>query len=156
MIENIEKEYNDLVAKFGLPSFNKLNSEFEISSIEKHDFLLRNVRRKMHEKLEFFSKAVESIIHPSGESIVSSYESDFFSDEEKNSLASLHKKLLIFERRSSLLEIGSSDENEVIFINDLFNEWDNIKSSINGVINKLITEWTNESSDNESEGKYFG
>jgi len=156
MSENIEKEYNILVVKFSLPSFNKLNQEFEISSIEKPDFLLRNIRRKMHEKLEFFSKTVESIIHPSGESIVSSYESDFFSDEEKNSLVSLHKKLLIFERRSSLLDIESSEENEAIFINDLFNEWNNLKSSLKNVLNKLITGWTNESSDNESGGKYFG
>lgn len=153
---DIEMEYKNLSKLFNLPKFSELNNEFEIHSIDKPDFVLRNLRRKMHEKVEFFSKIIESIIHPSGESIIHSYESDFFSEEEKNKLTDIHKKLLIYERKSILLDIGSSEENEAVFINNLFSEWNSIKSDLKNIMNKLISGWDNESSDSDSGGRYFG
>ncbi len=52
---NIKEEYEKL--KHKLPEFNRLNEEFEISRVEseyKKEFLLRDIRRKINDKLIFF------------------------------------------------------------------------------------------------------
>jgi len=53
MVNEIEKEYGKLSKKFKLPKFKEIDSEFEISNLENERFLIRNILRKVEEKLEF-------------------------------------------------------------------------------------------------------
>ena len=43
----VKKEYDVLKKKYNLPDFEALDKEFEISTIEKPDFLLRNIKKKI-------------------------------------------------------------------------------------------------------------
>ena len=53
IMEEIETEYKQLKSKHDLPEYNFLEDKFEISSIDNGPFLLRNIRRKISEKIEF-------------------------------------------------------------------------------------------------------
>ena len=50
----IKEEYEKLKEKHNLPDFKEINNEFEITTIEKEEFLLREIRRKIYEKIELY------------------------------------------------------------------------------------------------------
>ena len=56
MEQEIKKRYEELVKKYKLPSFTSLNNEFEISTIEHEEFLLREIRRKIDENPNEFAR----------------------------------------------------------------------------------------------------
>ena len=89
---NIKDEYNKL--KHKLPKFEDLDEEFEISNsnIKEKSFLLRNLRRRINDKVIFYCRIIEGLIYPSQGNIVSMYELKSFADDEKNLMSELYKK----------------------------------------------------------------
>lgn len=78
--DKLRKQFNDL------PEFNLLNNEFEISSIEKEDFLLRQIRRRTTERVETILKLADEFLHPGAETFTSFYECSCFDEAEKKAL----------------------------------------------------------------------
>ena len=56
---SVKETYQKLSKKYQLPPFAEIDTAFEISTIEYEEFLLREVRRKMVEKLDSFIKVLE-------------------------------------------------------------------------------------------------
>ena len=59
-----KENYLKFAKKFSLPSYDELNNDFEISSIEEEQFLIRAVRRKIAEKMDIYAKIIETILMP--------------------------------------------------------------------------------------------
>ena len=103
MINEIETEYNKLSKKYKLPKFKEIDEEFEISNLETPNFLVRNALRKTAEKLEFYIDVIGNLVHPDASSLSSMYEIRFFSDDEKDNMYNLFKKLM--EANRNILEL---------------------------------------------------
>ena len=153
---DIKEEYEKLLEKYkNLPSFAELNNEFELNSIEKPNFLMRNIRRKINEKVMFFCKILESVLYPSLQTTISGYEANFFNDQEKNSLMLLHKKLMIFEKESLFLDIEcNSEEKDAEYIKKVYNQWKEFKFEMNNAVKKMMNSWNEELKDDGE--TYFG
>ena len=151
---NIENEYESLKKSHKLPDFKELNEEFELNSIEKKEFLIRNIRRRLNEKVIFFCRIIENLIYPSSQSPLSAYESNFFSDEKKQDLAKLHKKLMVFERQSMLLDTNPNSDGDAEYINKMHSEWDSFKKEITETVKEMKDSWHSELKDEEH--VYFG
>ena len=52
----IKTLYQSLAKKHNLPDYDKINNEFEIATIEHTAFLLREIRKKISEKVELYKK----------------------------------------------------------------------------------------------------
>ena len=89
---NLKKEYALISKKYKLPDFEALNNEFEFN-IEKSNFLLRNIRRRMFDKMSWFLRIVENIIFPS-QSHLLAYEGSFFDEAKRRELKEIIEKLL--------------------------------------------------------------
>ena len=152
---NLKNEYDKLKVKHKLPDFESLNKEFELEYIEKKYFILRAVRRRLNEKLMLFSKILEIILFPSGQSPISSHESSFFSDSKKQELFSLYKKFMSIERNSLKLDVTPDETGDVDFIKNLLKEWPSFKKEIEQVVNEMHESWLKEIKE-ESENKYLG
>lgn len=150
---NLKEEYQKFT-KYNLPSYEEINKEFEIYSIEKPDFLLTNIRRRIHEKLAFFARILEGILYPNPSSLVNIQEAKFFTEEEKNEILNLYKKLVILERNSDKLDIKGDEKDEADFINKIFKEWPAIRDQMLDFIKKIEKEWKKE--EKSSEDFYFG
>ena len=98
MANAIEQEYNKLSKKYKLPKFNELDSEFEVSNLENERFLIKSILRKIVEKLEFYIEVIGNLVHPDASSLTTMYEVRFFSEDEKNNMYGLFKKMMIFDR----------------------------------------------------------
>ncbi len=152
---DIEKEYAALSKKYKLPDFKSLDEEFEASSFDSEKFLLKGIIRKIAEKLELYIDLIGSLVHPDGSSISSMYEIRFFSDNEKNEMYILFKKMMKCYR-NAIEEILANDAKEQAqFLNSFFAEWMEMKKSLRRHISRMKESWEKESTIEEDLG-YFG
>jgi len=155
MIQDIEKEYNTLCKKFKLPKFKDLDVEFEISTLENHGFLLRNILRKIEEKLEFYIDTINNLLQPDMASLVSLHELRFFTDDEKNDIYRIFKILVKTSRNIIELVLEHDEKNQADFLNKFFDQWLGIKIELINYIGKMKDSWEKETSIKEDLG-YFG
>ena len=137
---DIKKGYESLRKKYKLPEFKKLDSMFEISAIEGGKFLTRDIRRRIFDILENYSKSIEGILYPET-TLNSLYESRFFSDNDKERIFKLYKELMTLQKRALLVSTLDSEKEDVNFIIDVFEGWDSIKTELNGIFEKLKKAW---------------
>jgi hypothetical protein len=156
MEQEIKERYEDLTKKYKLPPFNSLNNEFEISTIENKEFLLREIRRKIDEKIELYVKLLEGILQPDTSSLSDMYECSVFNDKEKDVIFKLFKKLLFFHRFSIETSVGEDDKRSVEFINDFWKDWSGIKDEFSDFVKKMKEEWIKENKIIDEERRYLG
>ncbi len=153
---DLEKKYTSLQKKYKLPTFKELDTEFEISSLEKDDPVLRCVRRKMNEKVIFFCKIAEGILYPHEKSHLNAYESSFFGDEQKQEIQKIHRPLMVFERRSLKLDILCSEAEDAAFINELWSQWKTYKKAVFEIVQTMEKAWKSTPRQEKSDEQYFG
>ncbi|MBS3133622.1 hypothetical protein J4214_00135 [Candidatus Woesearchaeota archaeon] len=139
---NLIEEYDKL--KHNLPNFNKLNDEFEVSRNQndyEKEFLLRDIRRKMNDKVIFFCRIIEGLLFPTHANIISMYETKYFDENTKKVILDLYRQLMIFERESLKLDINSESEKEAKYINDVYNKWIEYKKEMKNMIELMQDAW---------------
>ncbi len=137
-----QKEYDELRKKYPeLPSYEAVNSEFEIYSIEKPDFLTRQIRRKIVERMDLFLEILEQVIQPNTERFVSFYECSCFNDKEKNEVLVLFKKLMVYYRSLVVADVIQDEKNDVRVIREVFNEWPGLRKQILPYLEKVKMHW---------------
>tara|TARA_Y100000310_G_scaffold226034_1_gene228115 strand:- start:2888 stop:3358 length:471 start_codon:yes stop_codon:yes gene_type:complete len=153
--EHIKKRYKHYKKLYKLPAFEKLDSEFELSTIEQDDLLLSDIRRKISEKIDFFCEIIESSLQPDTASIASMHECKFLEDDEKEKLYTTYKKLMLMNKSAILLGIHSTNEEEAVFINEAFKNLPELKQHILTHARKMKDTWVNHTDIQEELG-YFG
>ena len=143
---DIEKEYKILQRKYKLPSFNEIEDDFEISIIKEDlipkKFILRMVRRKINEKLVFFIRFLEGIIHPQSPSIIAMHESKYLLVEDRDKALEILKELMVYERRALILEVESDDKSDSEYIKEAFKGWADTKKELLRIFSLMKDSWT--------------
>jgi hypothetical protein len=153
-MEKIQKKYAEHIVKFSLPSYCEIDSDFEIFDIDDEKYMLREIRKRIHEKIEDYVKIIEPFLQPEA-FIKDMHECKILNDEEKKKIYALYKRLMFFGRYSIEISINENDEKSALFINEVFKEWDNIKKKILFLVVKMKESWLNETDDEEKVG-YMG
>ena len=154
MEEKIRKKYEELKKKYSLPDFEELNKEFEISIIEYEDFLLREIRKKIADKINTMCEFFEDLLSPDN-TIANLYEYKAFNDAEREDVFRLYKRLKVLEKLSLELSLNHDEKKDAEFINEFFSSWESIKNKIIKIIRKMRDFWEKESTKKENE-EYFG
>ena len=150
----IKEKYQELSKKHKLPSFDEINNEFEISTIEKEDFLLREVRRKIIERIELYATFLEEILQPEA-TVSNMHESKAFDAKEREDIFKLYKKLMFLSRLSTETAINEDDNKTSEYIDEVFRDWNQIKESFLKFAKKSKECWLKESDIKEQLG-YLG
>ncbi|HIH42153.1 TPA: hypothetical protein HA246_00750 [Candidatus Woesearchaeota archaeon] len=154
MADEIKAEYEKLRKKYSsLPDYNKLNDEFEIANIDYPNFLLREIRHKMCDKIVDFAKIFEELI--TAESFVNMHELKAFVSEDKKKIFDLFRELMKINRSSLLLRLTEDDKANAKFIGDSLQQWIQLKKEILPVLQKLESAWDNDI-DIKQKLTYFG
>ncbi len=153
---DLEKEYNNLKKKYKLPDFEKLNNEFELTSYKDIDprFLLRNIRKRIIDRVASIIRFLEDILHPSGQSIVLMNEVKFFDENKLNEINSLLKKFMLIARQSLVLDTDLNEEEDAGFIMVVLKEWPDLKKELKAIAVVLRDSWKAEEKTNTE--SYFG
>ena len=155
-LENLKKEYMKLQEKYGLPVFEELNNDFQIekaSEIET-DFLLREIRKLIVERLFNYLRFVESFLNPVSVPMFVFSIIKTFSEKEKEKLTEIYKKLAKREVELIELDIDSTEEKEAKFIKDSHKLWQEIKKDVLEVVEVIKKNW--DTKVEEGKKDYFG
>ena len=154
MVPEIESLYEVLKEKYKLPSYAKLNWEYEIGNIEEDDLLIRNIRKKITEKIEYMINILSSIIQPETDA-ANLHEASFFDDKEKEDILSMYKLLMYYYRYSSKLNVHDSEKENADFILEADDELKKMKPNLLKYFDKIKESWTKEMKTKDAAG-YFG
>ena len=147
-LAKLKSDYEKLRTKYKLPTFNELNIEFEIEKLQERetDFLLRQTRRAMVEKVAVVIRFLEIIVNPAeGQAPLYIYSVlKNVSPEMRKVIERVYKELTIIELASLSLDIDYDEKNEVKFINEISGKWPRIKKDLKDITNKLGVVWTHE------------
>lgn len=150
----VKEAYEELQKQYGLPDYDVLDKDFEISGIDEDDFSLRNVRKKLTDKIDHVKSLIDDLFHPDN-TFAALKESAEFSDEDRDNLIQIYQKLMFFYRRATELSIEDSDQLNADFINDFYKIWPDTKASVLQYIKRLKKVWNGDISTKEVVG-YLG
>lgn len=148
------EEFEKIKKKFSLPDYDMLDHEFEVSTLEDEQFFLRGIREKIDEKIERLVNMFDDLLHPKS-TFTSNVESNALTDQDKEDIVNIMKRLMYFHRRATELSLDDSDKLNADFITELFKEWDDLKTRSLKIINKMKTVWTEDELKKEVVG-YLG
>ena len=151
---DIEKSYEPLRKRHNLPPFKEIDEEFEISTIESDKFLLREIRKKIYEKIEDAGHILEDILQPDA-NISVMYEARVFDDDEKKDIFNLYRKMMYWKRMFNEAYVANSEQMDAELINTVFSSWKDIKKEMSSLIRKLRDSWL-EDVDTKTDLPYFG
>jgi hypothetical protein len=134
------KSYDALKKKFDLPDYDDLDNEFEISLLEEAPFPLRNIRRKIAEKVDFYTRFLEEQLQPEA-TLPLIHECKYFTDEEKSEMFKFYMKLMLICRASAQLGIEEDDKKTAAFIVKTLKEWKEMKLQLSGYVKKVRDAW---------------
>ncbi|MCX6742035.1 MAG: hypothetical protein NTX24_02565 [Candidatus Pacearchaeota archaeon] len=138
-LAHFKKQYEPLRKKYKLPSFDDLNKEFEIEKIQERetDFILREIRKGVGEKVGAFLRFFEAVLNPVVAPAFIMAALKNFSNSDKEAIKENYQSLVEIELKSIKLDINYNEKTEAQFITQTFKTWQEIKPSLKVVIDSL-------------------
>lgn len=143
-------DYEKAKKAFKLPDYNLLENEFEISSIEAPGFLLRQIRRKIEERISSVNHRIENVLHADSNSVSILYESSFFTNEDKVKILEMHRKIMILLKKLDEADILQDEKKDADIIIEAAAEWPRLrKECAEKIFIKITKGWQNPSEPDE-------
>lgn len=151
---DIYDKYMKLQEKYSLPEYHLVNKELEVSGLDSNKFILRQMRKKIHNRLDDFAEIIEDLLQPNA-TISQMHEYRFFSENAKNKIYNLYRKIMNMSRHATELGILNNLEKDVEFIAYYFDEIEDIKKEMLYITNTMKNSWKKEL-DKDIKQEYFG
>jgi len=133
------EEYEKLRVKFSLPSFERVSEDFEIEKLAEKgsNFLAREVRKVMTEKLSAYLQLFEMLMNPAGPPMFIFSILRNVNSEDKEKIKEVYKRLCKIQIRVMKLDAIYNEVEECKFIKESFSEWQNLKKIIYKIIDNF-------------------
>jgi len=155
MANPIEQHYKELQKKHQLPDFALVDKEFEISTIEKPDFLLRNVRRKIAERLDHITQLIDPLIQPDAGTFVHLTEYRALSESDRRGLVKHFQDVQSLALACIDAELSADDAQDALIIARAAKEWPVLREALRPHVKKIAAAWTN-TVEHKHDVEYFG
>jgi len=155
-LTKLKEKYKIFQNKYNLPSFEKLNEDFQIEKAAEYetDFILREVRRYVTDKFFNYLRFIESILNPSNAPMFVFAITKTLGEKERVKLIELYKKIARVDVDLIELDVQYSEEKEANSIKKYSEMWQGIKKEFMEVVEVIKKNWDTKIEDN---GKgYFG
>jgi len=148
-------DYEEIAKKYKLPSYDELDQDFDLGVIEESTYPLREIRKKMTEKLELLSDTFGQILQPNPDSIVDMHECKFFNESERSEIFVVYAELQQLLRRGTLCQLDESEKRDAEWIEQVNKSWKAIKKRSFPYLEKMKNTWKEMTSD-KAELRYLG
>ncbi len=131
-LESVKKNYLPLMKKYKLPSFDELNKEFEIEKVQEHetDYLLREIRKAVSEKMSAFLRFFETVLNPVMAPVFVIAALKNLENGEKERIKEIYEAMVGVEIGTIELDIIYDEKKEAEFIIKAAKKWKSIKPDI--------------------------
>jgi hypothetical protein len=152
----LKKEYSKLKTKYDLPSFEEMNQDFHIEKLceLETDYLIREIRKFLSDKLQNYARFIEAIIHPSNASMFIFSLIKTLDEKDKKILTEVYKKLARLEVDIIELDVNFSEIKEAEFVKDFYSVWQDVKKDMSKIMDSVKGNWDKEIEKNTK--AYFG
>lgn len=154
--EKLKKDYADVEKRLDLPSFDKMQEDFDIEKLSEKEggFLVRDIRRIVGEKIGAYLHFFETLSNPSSPPMFVFSFLKGLSESDKKEIKEIYKDLSRMQIRLIKLDTIYSEKEEVDFIKKTFEKWQDMKKKISSLVEIFEKEF--EKSSVEKEKSYFG
>ena len=154
--DRMKEAYKQLKKDFDLPDFDVLNKEFEIITIEPEGFLLREIKRRINEKLSNARDLLTALIQPESTSLVDLYECRCFDDEAKNKIFELFSNVMHLKRKINESELLLDDNTDAAVIKKAAEVWPKLREQMVPLVKELGTCWETMPESDKASKEYLG
>ena len=133
------KEYDLLKGKYGLPEFDLIARDFDAEKIleKETNFIVREVRIAIGEKISSYLHLFETLINPSAPPMFIFAVLRNLNSENKEVIKKIYKRLSKFQVEMMKLDTIYDETKEVLYVNGAVKEWQNLKVEIYNLIENL-------------------
>ena len=155
-LDEIKKMFEEAKKIYNLPNWNNLEENFDVSKAFTGEggIVLRDIRRKMNEKIASYLHLFETFINPqSTPMFIMNVLKNLDEDDWKNVRRS-YKELASLQFKQILADTIYSEEKEAELIKEIYKMWEKEKKGIAEIIEVLDKKYSENSSDKKK--SYFG
>lgn len=155
-LEQLKKSYNLLKEKYDLPSFEKLNEDFQIEKVAEYetDFVLREIRENITAKFLNYLRFIESLINPSNGPMFMFAVIKALGAKEKESLTEMYKKIAKIDVDLIELDLEYSEKKEAEAIQKYYDMWQKIRKELIEIVEVIKKNW--DAKEENGKGNYLG
>jgi hypothetical protein len=142
-LERLKKDYKPLAERYSLPSFDLLNEDFMIERIADSDtdFLAREVRRHMSEKISNALRVLDILINPSNTPLFLLPAIRAITKEEKCVIERIYDVLSRNEFSCVKMDLCYSLNDEVAYIKNSYTLWQSVKKDLYKLFSEIEKNW---------------
>lgn len=141
-MSNIKDAYLALQKKLNLPDWSVVDFEFEVSLLDHESFLLRGIRQRIFERAQLLTDILIDVLQPDTASFASMYECNFFSQEEKEKIMDLYKRIMVLLRSLNVADLKQDDKFDAEVIGLAVKAWPAIRDEASVIVQKLRKGWS--------------
>lgn len=147
MISELETEYIKLRKKYpSLPNYQILDKEFEIEAHMPErevpsNYTSRAISNSVSNYLSIFIEYLHNLIFPNPSSLIIMEESKIYSEDEKQIIEDLLKKIVQITRKNLILSVDKDEKEDAKFITKSVSEWKVIKKKLLKILEKSEKHW---------------
>ncbi len=155
-LENLKKEYVKFESKYKLPSFQKLNEDFDIEKTAEHEseMVLRDIRKAIMDKSLAYLRFLELFLNPTNAPFFFFAILKNLGADDKKKIEGIYKELGEFEIDAIELDNEYAEKKEADFIKKGFKKWQEIKGEMKIIVESLRRSW--KANSDKKEKAYFG
>lgn len=155
-LAQLKEKYNLLREKYNLPSFEKLNEDFQIEKVAEYetDFVLKEIRENITGKFLNYLRFIESLINPSNGPMFMFAVIKTLGANEKDKLTEMYKKIAKIDVDLIELDLEYSEKKEAESIEKYYEIWQEIKKELLGIVSIIKNNW--DSKEENGKGNYLG
>lgn len=146
-LEELKEDYGEFRDRYKLPEFRKLNEDFDVEKVAQHetDFVIREIRRQMMEKIIAYLRFTEMLLNPSNAPIFFFAAIKGLTSSDKKLLEKVYEKLGEYEIEVVALDSRYDEKREAEFIKRLSSEWEEIGEDMIELAEILKKNWKQKS-----------
>jgi hypothetical protein len=137
-IDELRKKYAEYEKKDKLPSFEKLNNDFEIDKIERDsEMILRTIRKAMMDKIVNSMGFVEMLLNPANAPRMYYAYLKGITTEDRDEIEKIYSIFSDLVISSLGLEIQTSEKTEADLIKTISIKWDEVRPMFLKIIENI-------------------
>ncbi len=141
-LSDLKIEYDKLRKLHSLPSFDEMNSTFDIGKLERDSGnILRDIRKICSDKISHYLRLLELMLNPSQASPMFLILLKEINSNDKKVMESIFTSFIELEIDAYKLDLKYSAENESALVNKIFSVWNKSYSDLSHLIAILERNW---------------
>ncbi|MCS7134595.1 MAG: hypothetical protein NZ889_01930 [Candidatus Pacearchaeota archaeon] len=138
-LSEIKKRYKKLEKKYKLPNFSELNKEFDVEKVQERetDFLLREIRRVMSDKVGAYLRFLELFLNPPAAPLFVLISLKGMVAHHKEKIEEIYRELVKIEIRSIALDVHYEEQEEAKFIREVYKKWKEFKDDLKSICKEI-------------------